>query len=176
MTDTATRPRRSALDLWRQANGQRGEYRRLLREHGYDTVSDANRKRINWDLIQSLYTKPHPNQNHVHDPDGELPMGVGEVLQEALAAQHLLDLIGIAPGMYDDCDIDARTFLVVLEVNALRGRLDRITSWHSRESGPGGMVGDFCNECGVRWPCETRRMADGTHEDLTATVEEGAPA
>lgn len=45
-------------------------------------------------------------------------------------------------------------------------RLDRIADWHSRETGSAGMVGDFCNECGARWPCETRRMSDGTHEDL----------
>lgn len=44
-------------------------------------------------------------------------------------------------------------------------RLSRISTWHSRESGPAGMVGDFCNDCGNRWPCDTRRMADGTYED-----------
>lgn len=44
-------------------------------------------------------------------------------------------------------------------------RLDRIVSWHSRESGQGGLVGDYCNECGHRWPCETRRMAEGTYVD-----------
>lgn len=44
-------------------------------------------------------------------------------------------------------------------------RLQRIAMWHSRESGPAGMVGDFCVECDTRWPCATRRMADGTHED-----------
>lgn len=172
MTDT-TRPARSALDLWHEADGQRAEFRRLLRVHGYDAISDANRKRINWDLIQTLYTKPHPNQNHKHVrccPNESL--GVGEVLQEALAAQHLLDLAGIAPGMYDDCDIDARVFLAVLEINALRERLARIASWHSRQTGPGGTFDDFCNECGEEWPCETRRMADGTHEDLATTPEE----
>lgn len=44
-------------------------------------------------------------------------------------------------------------------------RLQRIASWHSRESGPGGLVGDYCIECGTRWPCDTRRMADGVYED-----------
>lgn len=47
-------------------------------------------------------------------------------------------------------------------------RLDRITSWHARESGPGGMVGDYCRECGNRWPCDTRRMAEGTYVDEEA--------
>lgn len=45
-------------------------------------------------------------------------------------------------------------------------RLQRIATWHTRETADGGMVGDDCAECGMRWPCETRRMADGTHEDL----------
>ena len=52
------------------------------------------------------------------------------------------------------------------EASSAGGRLERIASWHSRETAPGGMVGDFCIECGYVWPCETRRMADGTHEDL----------
>jgi hypothetical protein len=45
-------------------------------------------------------------------------------------------------------------------------QLQRIASWHSRETAEGGMVGDYCVECGQLWPCETRRMADGSHEDL----------
>lgn len=44
-------------------------------------------------------------------------------------------------------------------------RLQRISSWHARESGPSGTVGDFCVECGTRWPCDTRRMTDGIYED-----------
>lgn len=46
-----------------------------------------------------------------------------------------------------------------------RDRLDRIRTWHSRESGPAGTFGDFCNECGHVWPCDTRRMVDGTYTD-----------
>lgn len=52
-------------------------------------------------------------------------------------------------------------------------RLQRIAAWHSRETAEGGMVGDFCIECGHLWPCETRRMADGTHEDLHESGEAG---
>lgn len=42
-------------------------------------------------------------------------------------------------------------------------RLQRISTWHSRETAPGGMVGDNCNECGHRWPCDTRKLADGAY-------------
>lgn len=44
-------------------------------------------------------------------------------------------------------------------------RLDRITTWHARETGPAGTVGDYCTECAHRWPCPTRKMADGTWTD-----------
>jgi hypothetical protein len=27
------------------------------------------------------------------------------------------------------------------------------------------MVGDYCVECGNHWPCDTRRMAEGSYED-----------
>lgn len=44
-------------------------------------------------------------------------------------------------------------------------RLQRIATWHSRETGPSGMVGDYCTECGNHWPCDTNRMANGTYVD-----------
>lgn len=44
-------------------------------------------------------------------------------------------------------------------------QLQRITTWHARESGPAGTVGDYCTECAHRWPCPTRKMADGTWTD-----------
>lgn len=44
-------------------------------------------------------------------------------------------------------------------------RLQRISSWHSRESGLGGLVGIYCIECGHTWPCDTNRMAEGTYSD-----------
>ena len=50
----------------------------------------------------------------------------------------------------------------------LRERLARISGWHERETGPAGAVGDFCIECGNRWPCYTRRMADGIYIDPEA--------
>jgi hypothetical protein len=44
-------------------------------------------------------------------------------------------------------------------------RLGRIAMWHSRETAPGGMVGDHCTECGNLWPCDTRKLADGVFVD-----------
>lgn len=51
------------------------------------------------------------------------------------------------------------------QLMSLRERVDRIATWHARETGPAGTVGDFCTECGARWPCDTRRMAEGTYVD-----------
>ena len=51
-------------------------------------------------------------------------------------------------------------------------QLQRISSWHSLEAGEGGLVGKYCVECGHLWPCDSRRMADGTHEDLAAEFSE----
>lgn len=64
---------------------------------------------------------------------------------------------------------DARAMLRDL-VDA-QERLGRIADWHSLETGPSGTVGLYCIECGARHPCETRRMADGSHEDLTESKE-----
>lgn len=43
-----------------------------------------------------------------------------------------------------------------------RERLDRLASWHSQETGDAGMVGSYCIECGRPWPCDSRKMADGS--------------
>lgn len=120
---------------------------------------------INWKLLQDLAVKPHPTLNSDYSCDCH--NHCGEIVEEARAVSHLLDMAGVAPGtrVYDRY-IDARVFLAVVEMNSLRDRLGRITTWHARETAEGGMVGDFCTECGERWPCDTRRMADGTHEDL----------
>lgn len=136
-------------------------------------------ERVNWDLIQRLAATPHKHLNIVEGEryglmvDGVFDTacnGVGEVMQEARAVQHLCDLAGVPEGYVDSAHIDARVFLLMLDVFALRERLGRISSWHSRETGPAGMVGDFCNDCGQRWPCETRQMADGSHEDLQPDI------
>lgn len=140
-------------------------------------VSEAAvpRPEINWTLIQELAAKPHKHLNIVEGAqyglmvDGVFDVacnGVNEVMEEARTVQHLCDLAGVpeGEGAYAP-HIDARVYLLLVGRNALRERLDRIISWHSRESGPGGMVGDFCTECGEKWPCDTRRMADGTYVD-----------
>jgi hypothetical protein len=132
---------------------------------------------INYSLLTRLATKPHPLLNIADDFEKqirEIPLAwVGEVFTEARTAHRLLDMVGIpqqAGGHYSS-DLDARTWLAVIALIKARGQLDRIASWHSRETAEGGMVGDFCVECGERWPCETRRMADGSHEDLAEGVE-----
>lgn len=134
---------------------------------------------INWTLINELHKKPHPLLNIRDDHRHECCPYDGEVIQEARTVHHLLDMAGIPRGTGYSSDADARTFLLLAEVVALRERLDRIAGWHSRETGPAGTVGDYCIECGVRWPCDTRRMADGTYEDETpaaADTKEETPA
>jgi hypothetical protein len=129
---------------------------------------------INWTLIQSLAAKPHKHLNIVEGEqygvmvDGVFNTGsggIGEVLEEARTVQHLCDLAGIPEGESYAAHIDARVFLLLAEVLKLRERLDRISRWHARETADGGLVGDYCMDCGGRWPCETRRMADGTYVD-----------
>jgi hypothetical protein len=128
----------------------------------------ADPAQVNWNLLQELAQKPHPllkPGDHAGDTSG-LHYSVVEVLYEALTVHHLLDLIGVPHGLsLDTRDIDGRTLVAVLGVLELRKRLDRISGWHARETGPAGMVGDFCVCCGDRWQCDTRRMADGTYTD-----------
>jgi hypothetical protein len=130
-------------------------------------------KPINYELLKQLATRPHPLLNIAEDFEKQIrdipPAWTGEVFTQARTAHHLLDLASIPQrdeGHVYASDLDSRTWLAVAELGSLRNRLDRIATWHSRETADGGMVGDFCNECGERWPCETRRMADGSHEDL----------
>jgi hypothetical protein len=42
------------------------------------------------------------------------------------------------------------------------GRLELIAERHRMESEVFGSSGGFCIVCGDPWPCETRRLADGT--------------
>jgi hypothetical protein len=85
---------------------------------------------------------------------------------EIKAAHHLLDLISVPHGYgIDTRHIDDRTLIAVIAFGNLREQLARISQWHARETGPAGTVGDYCTECGHRWPCDTRRMADGSYEE-----------
>lgn len=129
---------------------------------------------VNWPLIERLAVQPHKHLNIVDGAQYGLMVGgvfdnasngVGEVMQEARTAHHLCDLAGIPEGWNYSAHIDARVFQLVMQRLDLAERLGRIGNWHSRETAPGGMVGDFCNECGHVWPCDTRRMTDGTYVD-----------
>src|SRR6266498_298660 len=112
----------------------------------------SENEEINYVLLQEL-----------HECDPDLPTGVGEVLTEALAVQHMLDLIGIPLGAGYAANIDARVYLAARRYMAMQERLARLAAWHVRETGPVGMVGGFCIECGEHWLCSIHRMAGGTY-------------
>lgn len=140
-------------------------------------VVDDTATAINWTLINHLATKPHKHLNIVEGADygamidgkfDHCSNGVAEVLQEARTVHHLLDMAGIPEGHGYSAYVDARAYLLLAEVLNLRERLARIADWHSRETGPAGTVGDYCVECGERWECDTRRMAEGTYVDEPA--------
>lgn len=118
---------------------------------------------INWTLLESLRDKPHPLLNIIDDV--HLPHWGGEVMQEARNAHHLLDLVKIPHGKGYAQDLDARVFLAIRQIFDLSDRLSRLAGWHALEEGPGGLVGLYCTECEQRWPCPTRRLAEGTYEE-----------
>jgi hypothetical protein len=126
--------------------------------------------RTNYPLLKRLADRPHPLLHIADDFEKqirEIPIAwTGEVFTQARTAHHLLDIVGIPRGEGYASDLDSRTWQTINLIITLRGQVDRIAAWHSRETADGGMVGDYCNECGDPWPCETRRMADGSHEDL----------
>jgi hypothetical protein len=125
-------------------------------------------REVNWSLLASLRDRDHPLAN-IKAETRDLPLGVGEVLQEARVSHHLLDMAGVPNKNRehpDATDLDARVWLLLDAVIGLRQQRDRLIGWHSRETAPGGMVGDFCNECGSTWPCDTRRLLEGTYVDV----------
>jgi hypothetical protein len=159
-----------ATDLWKEVGGgtpafDLERYHALIRERILGEGSEfPGPEDMNWELLGELYAKPHPLIRDI-DTSG-LHYGIAEVLLEAKAVHHLLDFAGVPRGYSGDTrDIDARTLLACRGMNTLRERLARISAWHERETGPAGTVGDFCVECGHRWPCDTRRMADGVYVD-----------
>lgn len=132
---------------------------------------------INFTLLQELATKPHWALNVVDLPP-DVHIGVSEILTEARTALHLLDLAGIPQGR-ERCyheNVDARVYLAITELFDLRERCERIADWHSRVVIEGGLFDDYCRECGDPYPCETRRMADGTHEDRIAADSQAGQA
>ena len=127
-------------------------------------------EQVNWNLLKEVGTRPHSLVNN----EWQLPPEVTGIARSNLTemffrqrnVHHLLDLAGVPQGYsLDTRGIDARALLAVMAMGNLRERLSRISSWHSRETGPAGTVGDFCTECGCRWPCGTRLMADGTYAE-----------
>lgn len=127
--------------------------------------------KINYDLLKSLSTQDHPLLHIAEDFEQQItsiPVAwAGEIFEQARTAHHLLDMVGIPHGIAYAQDLDSRTWQAVNQIVQLKDRLARIAAWHSRETGPHGLIGDYCTECSERWPCETRRMADGSHHDLT---------
>ena len=123
---------------------------------------------INWELLKELYAKPHKLIRDA-DPDGvdkDLHYGFIELLDEAKAVHHLLDMIDVPHGYSLDIrNIDDRTLIAVRGFLTLQERLDCLSGRHCRETGPAGTVGDRCAECGRPWPCDDRRIADGTYSD-----------
>jgi hypothetical protein len=118
---------------------------------------------INHALLTQLAGSPHPLLNPLVC---DCHNWCGEINQEAKVSHHLLDFAEIPHGTGYAQNLDARTFQAVMKLNQALDRLDRIAGWHARMTGPTGTFDSYCTECGMRWPCDTRRMADGTHEDL----------
>ena len=168
------------MKLWEQAGGgtpayDRGRWLELMRKHWLPEGTEFPMPDdMNWELLKELYDRPHPL---IRDTDTTgLHYSIAEVLHEAKVVHHLLDLADVPPGYgMDTCDIDARTLIAVRGMMTLRERLARISGWHARETGPAGTVGDFCVECDHRWPCDSRRMADGTYGDDGETAPQPAP-
>lgn len=127
---------------------------------------------VNYELLSQLADKPHPLLNIADDLEAqvrETPIAwTGEVFITARTAHHLLDLAGIPqrdPEHVYASDLDARTWLAVNALIEARGQLDRISGRHRRLTGPSRTADGSCGECGQLWPCDTRRMADGTYKD-----------
>lgn len=127
------------------------------------TASEAQKPaqpEINFDLLRRLKDKPHPHIRDIPLPAG-MHVGWAELHDQAKASHHLLDLAGIPNDTGYKGDLDARTWLLLVKFQQLDGYLDRLRTWHSRETAEAGMVGSYCVECGSRWPCDTIRLLDG---------------
>lgn len=143
--------------------------------HHTDPVFSA--EPINWPLIERFAGMSHPVMNDEYvraavKAAGEFGFDyLGESAQGERVCHHLLDMIGVpcplpsVGGAGHPADLDARVWRAVVGVHALQERLARIATWHSQETGPAGTVGDYCNECGHIWPCDTYRMANGDWTD-----------
>lgn len=126
------------------------------------------RDQVNWNLLRELEDRPHPlvNNEWQTTAEGMERLHQIESFHRMRNVHHLLDLAGVPHGYsLDTRDIDNRVLLAIMAMGNLRERLARLAGWHARETGPAGTVGDFCTECGHPWPCDSRRMADGTYAE-----------
>ncbi|MDQ6875419.1 MAG: hypothetical protein M3042_10225 [Actinomycetota bacterium] len=139
--------------------------RSLLNMAQKRTESAAAKKPLavaDWPRIHRHYTTADTCEHGERLNDGWLELGM-----EAENAQQLLDFVGIPDGdPQGRGDVDWRTADAVLQLMDASGRLAGIASAHARETAPGGMVGDYCVECGHRWPCSTYRWS--AEEGVTA--------
>ena len=130
----------------------------MFRNQGLPRERDDDVTAVNRKLLGRLAFRPHPllaiPKDNVDD--------VIRLYHDARSVHHLADMARIPAGEGEDSHIDARVFLIVRALGDLRADMERIGMWHSRETGQNGMVGDFCVECGLRWPCGTRQLADRT--------------
>lgn len=131
------------------------------------------RGQVNWNILRELEDRPHPLMNNQWQTtaEGSERLHQIESFHKMRNVHHLLDLAGVPHGYsLDTRAIDDRVLLAIMAMGNLRERLARISAWHARETGPAGTVGDYCTECGHRWPCDSRRMADGTYTDDEAVT------
>lgn len=111
-----------------------------------------------WNVVASLRGEPHPNlQSLSNFPDlcENLPIGVAEVLEEAVIVQHLMDSINIPLGTTYDKDIDVRVYQAVEIHKDMKMRLERIAEAHTKYVDVHGGTYGECVECGAQWPCPT---------------------
>jgi hypothetical protein len=115
-------------------------------------------------MVRQLAAKPHRLAPPI-DATG-CGSATAKIVDGARAIHHMLDYVDVPPGHGPGRDDAAtRVLIAVTGITHLRERLERIASWHSRETGPVGRVGDRCDECGEPWPCDTWLMANGIFED-----------
>lgn len=123
---------------------------------------------VNYALLNTLAKVPdHPNYHKSRACHHDGGCFCGEAVGEVANIHHLLDLMGVPRDDHglNESASDERTLHALVGVGVLRERLSRLTIWHSRETGPAGMVGSYCNECGHVWPCDTYKMANGDWTD-----------
>lgn len=104
----------------------------------------------------------HYNPVETCEHGERLHVGWLELGQEAEYAQQILDFAGVPDGEpQGKGDLDWRVAVAAIRLLEAESRLATIADAHARETAGGGMVGDYCVECGCRHPCPTYRWASG---------------